>query len=563
MNHYYVIGVGGVGARIMEAIVRLCECGYISQEEAITCLLIDADTHCGNSRQTVRLLDHYSQCRRSLNDNNIFKTPLRGFTTRNGETTFATSPIYEDTLTTRENIVGRMNRKAYNFMLAAYDEDEYAMNVTDGFYGRPTVGSLIFAWRTGDGGVISQLISEITQKTANDGDKVYVFLTGSLFGGTGASGLPTIANAIREQATNSDNLFMSAGLMLPYFKYDTTDNPKGEIDHNNFAINAQNAINFYKNQMEKGKFNEVCMLGDYELLVRGKYATKGSDQLNMPHILELFAAGQVKQFFERAPQDIVSYRNTKWYADPFELKGNALSELVWTDYSDGSTLRDVIEKFIRFNYYYSMYIVPYIFDYEGRGEPFASQNHAGSQELPQWFYHGSLATWKWRWVFGIPPKNVVECTGKNGDIDQHRELFENMYEYLTDSAKWYYNLVHKFDSDSKICSKCAEATCVADFAGTLRSCVNSNNTLLPKLFGVVGAEMLARRASLPHWLNKLTGGRGEKFQIEASNFVQNIPAGALYAPVSGHPSFDRMEIGSQSAIPDTYNALVNSIYDLV
>ena len=51
----YFIGVGGTGARILESLIRLCECGHVSAEK-IKCVMVDADNQNGNAAKTSNLI---------------------------------------------------------------------------------------------------------------------------------------------------------------------------------------------------------------------------------------------------------------------------------------------------------------------------------------------------------------------------------------------------------------------------------------------------------------------------------------------------------------------------
>ena len=580
MNHYYVIGIGGVGSRILEGVVRLCECGYISPGQSgqgpseITCLMIDADAQCGNTFQTTTLLQNYEKTRDCIGGGGgaIFKTELKGVEYAPGSRTFVTSPIDEAAFTIESNVVGYSNRAAYNFMTAAYDVDEYEkMDVTDGFYGRPTIGSLVFAWRTESSGVINKLINEIGSKTLAEGDKVYVYLLASLFGGTGASGLPTIANAIKGHAANRDNLHMAACLMLPYFSYDkdTVPGDQAKIDHANFAANAQNAINYYRNQMENNIFDQVHMVGDPEKPVRGVYADRGGAQLNMPNVLELFAAAEVKKFFDSDPP-AGAYQTTTWYAGPYFLEGDYLQDLTWNDYGSGEALQEYIENFILFNYYYSMYVVPWVFDFEGKAGKYFGELRKFDGEvafnLPDWLYNGNFATYKWvfkSWGEAVAKLKLKQRSFSHwGGEDIPRSSFETLFKYLTESANWYFNMVYEYHDNSKTCYKCDERTCGDSFAGKLASCLEAR-IMLPGLFGESGAKMLARRASLPGWLSKLGSGQADLFRKEAEIFARDTAQSALIdrrdCPIAGF--YDGINLGRPNSMDDAFYELVDAIYE--
>jgi len=539
--------------------------------------MIDADASCGNTFKTSTLLREYGNCRTLVNNEAIFKTNLRGV--GDNRRTFSTSPITATSLTVKDDIVGLSNREARNLMTAVYSEEESSMNVNDGFYGKPPVGSLVFAWRANADGPIKELIEEISSKTQND--KVFVFLAASLFGGTGASGLPAIATAIFNHAANKENLYMTASLMLPYFKYE--GEPQEKIDYTNFAVNSQNAISYYQKQMEKGLFNQVYMIGDPGKqdangkssggLVRGAYSTQGGTQLNMPHIFELFAAAQAKKFFDMDETSIPNRNKTKWYADPYHLKGNSLNELVWEDYSDGAVLQQTIEDFMLFNYYFSMFIVPYIFDFVGNIGNYFELRPIGEEEsfeTPDWMHDGGNLAYH-----EMVSQGLMGLLGRKRKFTGWREdniaraSFETLYEYLTKSASWYFDLIHEYNEDSKNCDTCTSLDCSSNFSGTLRQCIQAR-VIFPGLFGSSGAWMIARRANFTKWLMKLADGKAATFQVESMIFIDEISSNALLNAVDdprfGHPegfNSPRMNLGGHHTSDGIFTALAGSIYEIV
>jgi len=446
-------------------------------------------------------------------------------------------------------------------MKSAYSETEYKMNVNKGFYGKPTVGSLVFAMRTVKDGAdaIKALVTDINSKPSED--IVRVFLGASLFGGTGAAGLPTIAKQIESSAVNRNNLHMMACLMLPYFQTDTQDNPMKEINHEDFASKAQNALSFYRAQMD-GVFDSVFMIGDPQKPVRGKHYEEGTKQLNMPHPFELFAAAQARKFF-RSKHTEGAYKETRWYADPPELYGETLRELQWRDLrSDGTELQRYLESFILFNYYFSMYATPSMYNYQGAsGEYFRSRTYGLDDELhnAKWLL-GSFAHAKKKGMLWWK-KIVFNGWGVNLPTQQ----FDELYQYLTNSARWYFGLLYEYSRTSETCWECGHRTCSRNFPNELINCVSAQ-VLLPDLFGATGAQMIARRACFPHWLKKAQGG-GTHFLGKSDDFAKDAHANALIGdrenPFNVREGLRHMIIGQHADKTILFTRLVNRIYSIV
>lgn len=64
MSKNYLIGIGGTGARVVEAAVFMCAAGYGPDELSI--FLIDPDKGNGNLARTTNLIDLYKDCKKDL-----------------------------------------------------------------------------------------------------------------------------------------------------------------------------------------------------------------------------------------------------------------------------------------------------------------------------------------------------------------------------------------------------------------------------------------------------------------------------------------------------------------
>lgn len=98
---------------------------------------------------------------------------------------------------------------------------------SEGFRGHPDLGVLFFADLLGAledmraQGQPDELNAMVDRMRADldRGETVQVLLTGSIFGGTGASGIPAVSRYLRHRfAGDTDRFVMGAVLMLPYYR---------------------------------------------------------------------------------------------------------------------------------------------------------------------------------------------------------------------------------------------------------------------------------------------------------------------------------------------------------
>ena len=508
----YLIGVGGVGSRIIESVVRLCECGFITEGE-LNCLMVDVDEHNGTASNTLDAITNYRFCRDILKSDTIFKTEIKPVHGR-----YRISPLEEVTSTTINSIASSSRDMSdQNIAQVLFDKNEAAEKVDAGFYGNLALGNAFYTYAVESKGINSplhKLLKKITDDTSTSIVKVYV--VGSLFGGTGASGMAFICKQLVEMFKKEDmdrrsKLHIQACLMLPYFRYHdnvtlTPDRdgkiPEQKINHANFKKNALAALEKYE---RLGKvFDKVLMLGDTDLPVRGMYSEEGSRQKNWPHLLEFFAAAEAGKFFNIPEASLPSdgYGNTDWYANPFRVNGTSekstpynIECIDWSDYDDHMSLKKKLEDFLLLNYYYSMYIVPTLFDYSGgqlRSWNFTSDDEATDDrkdDMPEWAL-SRFVKWE-RVILRKHPKRWFNGIA----VDK----FNLLYKYFTESAQWYYTMAYDYGETGEGDRPCWEAGEIPACAGS-PDCQRVRTPLFPKIFqgnGGNGVKVLSERACMP------------------------------------------------------------------
>ena len=511
----YLIGVGGVGSRIIESAVRLCECGFINVGE-LKCLMIDVDQSNGNANKTLDIIDDYKNCRDSLRSDNtgleIFKTEIRPAIGSD----YRITPLDGISTTRVSDIASGGNRIDRGVEQALFTSTEAHENVEAGFYGNLALGNVFYTYsveKKGGHSPLQSLLDRIKSETANN--VVKVFIAGSLFGGTGASGVAFISQKMvgmfPKGDSNRDNLHINAGLMLPYFRYhDKVELPVGKdgkpteqkIYHDNFNKNALAALEKY--QRLSNTFDRVLLLGDPDIPVRGMYSHEGSRQNNWPHVLEMFAASEAGVFFNKVDAQLVNqqYMNTEWYSNPFEIDDaadsdrNKIRSLDWECYEGYESLKKKIDDFLLFNYYYTMYITPILFNMVG-GKLVSwnlddDANDAREDVLVDCEWAKNRFTT--RVSTGLFSKKRVWYNGIVADD------FTNLLKYLNESAKWYFKLAYDYGEaaiDSRPCWETGETPACAGGEG---ECRRKGDPLLPKMFDNRGGgaiKLLSDRACMP------------------------------------------------------------------
>lgn len=306
---YYLIGIGGTGAKCLEAATHLAACGMFPQSNIYT-MFVDPDMSNGSLNRSRETIKRYQDFREVVAaSDNLLKTSI--VTARNGDSGDVWSPIEDVKKSTMNDI--------FNYELMASDRDrssrylyellftkkERSTDLNRGFRGHPAIGAAVIAnvmnienkdpWYSLYKSIANDLQKEEDTK---------IFITGSIFGGTGASGFPTIAKLIKEhfkENVNGDKLKIGGGLILPYFTFlPKSDIEKAELmaHSEDFLINTQASLKYYYSQNFDGIYDNLYLMSEDKMYTEKNFSIGSSSQKNRPHTIELYAALAAAHFFD-------------------------------------------------------------------------------------------------------------------------------------------------------------------------------------------------------------------------------------------------------------------------
>jgi hypothetical protein len=353
MRKIYAIGVGGSGAKCLEAMVFLHGLGVYGPDCQLGILLVDADKSNGNSQRASINLTSTIEAHQKFKNG---KTALL-----NGETiNYGNWNPLEDVIHA-SNLERIFNKQALHVQAPAlsklfdalYSPEEQQANLGVGFRGRPPIGSAVMSrleletlTRGGERSGWQRLFSQIQTDLGGGNNQVIVHFCGSIFGGTGASGIPTLAKLVanqlrREQLRNSVRI--NASLLLPYFGFERPNDGDQTVyaETRFFALNTQAALQYLTEQAD-GCFDRIYLIGDKNKTQYQSH-TGGTNQQNDAHFVELYAA--------LAPNH--SLENFGQGGEP--TKGSYISResaerLLWTDLPNSQQVKRDLSKGVRFAY---------------------------------------------------------------------------------------------------------------------------------------------------------------------------------------------------------------------
>lgn len=303
MSTYYLIPVGGTGTRVMRAVLYMCAAHCFDADTTIRVLCVDSDGSNGDLGDLKETWNLYNRLSEICTD--IPKIEPVKFDA--GE-----SGVWSPLEKTNENLRSMLNYnqmdKGQELVDFFFTEAEQEKIYKGGFYGHTSIGSYFMAQS-----VLNEdgTYTSVWKKFFDGHEKgSKVFIVGSIFGGTGASAVPTIARIIKENPTTED-MELGATFVMPYFKPVKLDeDSKGilSIDWNTFSTKTKTALSFYIDQKyidiesEEHIFDYLYFLGESKFMSVPDNDC-GEFQKNKPHHIEMVAATSMFDFFKGEKTD--------------------------------------------------------------------------------------------------------------------------------------------------------------------------------------------------------------------------------------------------------------------
>lgn len=358
---YYLIGIGGTGARCMEAFINLNGAGLLKDTQPIKLVYVDADVSCGNLTRTQQTADLYEKARKiGFGGSGLFKNSI--------DQTKLWTPVEDkcknmDDVFQRTSLVNRKETKPLGILYdALFTKQERITSLDKGFRGHPAIGAAVMNQK-----MDSQDLpwKELLPQINSDKD-AKIFLFASVFGGTGAAGFPTIAKLLHD-FLNIDGegkcvAKIGGSLVLPYFQFPPADDMntkemQAKVDE--FMLNTKSALDYYEKSDLLGRvFTSIYMIGDNDLTEVKKFSLGSNDQKNEAHFVEMYAALAAFDFFNKAGYDKA--------ATPMIARSDNNNDTInWEDLpnvcQDGN-LKDKLGTFMKVLYVYKNGVLPSLKD---------------------------------------------------------------------------------------------------------------------------------------------------------------------------------------------------------
>ena len=328
---YYFISIGGSGAKVMESLTHLCIAGAMPDRGKLNVLSIDPDVGNGNLERTSAALNNYDvfQTLEVGADTPLFKTKV-SLTKKTWNPTGNDKTL--DDLMVYQKCRGLPIGSLYEVL---YTRKERATFLNEGFRGHPSIGAAVLAKNYALPDENSTQWTEFVEKVRQDlsgGREVKIFLSGSVFGGTGAAGIPTIARLLRDSLSEyGQRVSIGSALILPYFNFIAPEDQTNLFARSeNFLTNTKAALKYYA--QKDNVFNFMYFIGDSLTVPLKDFSPGSSTQKNDAHIVDFYAALAAIEFFRQPAEKPCQFKYI------CHRQGNKFS---WDDFP---ALREVTEN---------------------------------------------------------------------------------------------------------------------------------------------------------------------------------------------------------------------------
>lgn len=329
MAAYYIIAAGGTGAMCARAFIYLAAAGCSEKNGTYHILLMDKDKESDAMTSCENLLEEYKAMRSQLGlKPDTFTLPeiqlhkwdfteeiVDEYRKRTGRPASDLESLTLDKLLNpdQDPLTARL-------LSTMYTQSELHTDLNKGFYGHPNIGAPVFDYIskrfvdqtvvTADGMTVENTFMKELHGSLKNG-KAYVYLFGSLFGGTGATVLPNVAltlRSMRDPGNKADcygktRLVLGGSVIMPYFRLPQC--PPDSVEalervspvDSKFAGQTREALNYYHESKLLSKMMNLLLLGTSRLDVTSEAFARGGSQNQHFHVVLLIAAVAANRFF--------------------------------------------------------------------------------------------------------------------------------------------------------------------------------------------------------------------------------------------------------------------------
>lgn len=341
----FAIGVGGSGAKCLEAVIHLHTIGLFDQEGSppteLGVLFVEPDRQSALLQRTQTALVRTQSLRKALDGmaSSFCQGELKDYGVWNPVETVANQGESTMAKIYTKEILQHNSQALGGLMDCLFTQAEQQMDLREGFRGRPPIGSALMSATALDDPIHAKkwgrFLGDVRQ-AAKGGEAVRIHLFGSMFGGTGASGVPTVGRLLRNWLRKEGirKAPLNASLLLPYFNFKDhgTEDTGLHAESSNFQLNTGAALQ-YLSRNGAQDFDQVYLLGS-DAKVAYDFSIGGASQANGAHLVELLAALGLRDSLGRTEQGVAAYTLSRYDQD----------RVTWSDLPDSADIQRALGR---------------------------------------------------------------------------------------------------------------------------------------------------------------------------------------------------------------------------
>jgi hypothetical protein len=345
MKQYFAIGVGGTGAKCLEALTHLHACGLLNENgttpSRLGVFLVEPDEQSALKDRARTAIARYAAMQRAVGkgSDHFGKSELKDYDAWNPLSSASSGKSLNAVFS--KHILKTQAPGVAALFDCLFPPEEQSADLKVGFRGRPPIGSAVMSRvnleKEAQSGQWQQMLSDI-QTAAGSGNTTVIHLFGSVFGGTGASGVPTLGqllkNWLKEQGISG--VHIQASLLLPYFDFEgVADDETGvHAESRCFQLNTDAALQYLSTSGE-ACFDRVFLIGS-DIKTRYDFSIGGVSQTNAANLVELLAALGMRH----SPQEGAGYAHV--------LSRAHQQRITWEDLPDDEVVGEAMARAARF-----------------------------------------------------------------------------------------------------------------------------------------------------------------------------------------------------------------------
>lgn len=227
-TNYVILAVGGTGAKVAEAAVNLMSLGLpmttdqegkgyacLNANDALTIIRIDPDKACRDQdlQGAIKLYQEIQKYGGRGQIRGLWSLELRELVKIHPMDALS-GPKDEETL--KAKLASNVGQDlAVKILRLFYTESDLTTSLDRGFFQKPYIGSAVIASMAETKVEAAPALIQHLKQYKNK--RLRVFIVGSMYGGTGAAGIPVLSRIVKYETAENDDWRVAGCLLGPYF----------------------------------------------------------------------------------------------------------------------------------------------------------------------------------------------------------------------------------------------------------------------------------------------------------------------------------------------------------